>query len=188
MDVAFFLMSAGLLFTPGPTNTLLAMGGATSGLRRSWLLPPAELAGYFLAIHLLAFAVGPLVQAPSVQLLSRLGLALYLIWLAAQLWRSHAALLPHQTVTPARVFTVTLLNPKALVFAFVVLPPLAQGWSAALPSLAALAAMIVSASLCWIALGAAIARGRIMDTGWITRAGGGVLALFAILLALSALR
>jgi threonine/homoserine/homoserine lactone efflux protein len=188
MTLAFLLMSAGLLFTPGPTNTLLAVGGAMAGLRRSWRLPLAELAGYFLAIHLLAFAMGPLVQTPAAQLLLQLGLALYLLWLGLRLWRSHDETLPQQTVTPARIFTVTLLNPKALVFAFVVLPPLAQGWNAALPQLAVLEAMILVASTTWISLGAAIARGQIVHPHWIARAGALVLALFAILLALRALR
>ncbi len=164
------------------------MGGAEAGLRRSWALPPAELAGYFLAIHLLAFALGPLVQAPVMQMALRFGLALYLLWLGLRLWRSNNELLPQQTVTPAKVFIVTLLNPKALVFAFVVLPPLANAWTAALPQLAALAAMIVAASLSWISLGAAIARGKIVRADWIARAGAMVLAGFAVLLTLLALR
>ncbi len=188
MSLVFFLMSAGLLFTPGPTNTLLAVGGAMAGLRRSWLLPLAELAGYMAAIHLLAFALGPMVQATSAKILLRLGLGLYLLWLALRLWRSDAALLPRQTVTPTKVFIVTLLNPKALVFAFVVLPPLAGGWSAARPQLLALTAMILAASLSWIGLGAALAQGRMMHPRWIARVGAIVLAGFALLLALSALR
>lgn len=192
--LAFIALSAGLLFTPGPTNTLLAVGGAMAGamrrLGRSLWLVPAELAGYLVAIHLLSFVAGPFVeQSPQAQTALRLGLALYLLWLGFRLWSSQAELLPRQAVTPAKVFVVTLLNPKALVFAFVVLPPLAGGqWFAALPWLGGLCLMIVAASLTWIGLGAAIAGGRIVQPRLIPRTGGAVLALFALLLALSALR
>jgi threonine/homoserine/homoserine lactone efflux protein len=188
--LAFIAMAAGLLFTPGPTNTLLAVGGAMAGLRRSLWLMPAELAGYLIAIHLLGLVAGPFVQqSPLAQTGLRLGLALYLFWLAVRLWPSQSELLPRQAVTPAKVFVVTLLNPKALVFAFVVLPPLADGhWRAALPWLTGLCLMIVAASLSWISLGAAIAAGKVMQPRLIPRAGAVVLALFALLLALSALR
>lgn len=188
--LAFIAMAAGLLFTPGPTNTLLAVGGAMAGLRRSLRFVPAELAGYLLAIHLLGFVAGPFVQqSPQAQTALRLGLALYLFWLAFRLWTAQTELLPRQTVTPAKVFLVTLLNPKALVFAFVVLPPLAGGqWFAALPWLGGLCLMIVAASLTWITLGAAIAGGKILQPRLIPRVGGAVLALFALLLALSVLK
>jgi len=182
MTLAFFLMSAALLFTPGPTNTLLAVGGAGRGLRQSWALPLAELGGYFAAIHLLAFVAGPQVQAPLAQMLLRLVLALYLAWVALQLWRSTGTLLPERSVTPPQVFLVTLLNPKALVFAFVVLPSLAQGWHAALPQLVALAVMILMASLSWITLGAMLARGEILRPQLVPRAGAIVLAGFALVL------
>jgi threonine/homoserine/homoserine lactone efflux protein len=188
MTLAFFLMSAALLFTPGPTNTLLAVGGAARGLCHSWALPLAELAGYFAAIHLLAFMIGPLVQAPGMQMLLRLVLALYLLWIALQLWRSTGPLLPERAVTPAHVFLVTLLNPKALVFAFVVLPPLAAGWHAALPQLGALAVMILLASLSWILLGAMLGQGKILRPQQIPRAGAIVLTGFALVLLSGLLR
>jgi threonine/homoserine/homoserine lactone efflux protein len=188
MTLAFFLMSAALLFTPGPTNTLLAVGGAARGLRRSLALPLAELAGYFAAIHLLAFLAGPLVQAAWAQMLLRLALALYLFWVAVQLWRSTGSLLPQRTVTPAQVLLVTLLNPKAIIFAFVVLPPLVDGWPTALPQLIALAVMILLASLSWITLGAMLAQGRIVRPQLIPRAGAVVLAGFALVLLSGVLR
>ena len=187
----FVSLSLTLLLTPGPTNTVLAVGGATHGLRRALPLVPAELCGYLLAIHILAFSIGPFVQqAPLAQAALRLLLALYLLWLAVRLWRAGSPGLPQMAVTPARVFTVTLLNPKAMIFTFVILPPLAGGqWHAALPRLAALSAMIVLASLCWISLGAAIRDGRIVRISplLVRRAASVALLLFAVLVGLPGL-
>lgn len=52
----FAVLSAVILLTPGPTNTLLAAAGAARGFRRTWLLPLAESLGYALAVS--AFAAG----------------------------------------------------------------------------------------------------------------------------------
>ena len=186
----FITMSLGLLLVPGPTNTLLAVGGAATGLRRSWVLMPAALCGYLCAIHVLAFIAGPFVQgSPAVQLTLRIVLALYLLWLGVALWRSEVTALPTQAVTPGRVFLVTLLNPKALVFAFVVLPPLSEGrWMETTPWLAGLSVMIAISSLAWISLGAAIAGGRMLRpyARLIPRAGSVVLAAFAVVIVATA--
>ena len=184
--VLFISMSLALLLTPGPTNTLLLVGGATNGLKRSLWLPVAEMLGYLAAIHILAFSVGSFIhQSPLAQLLLRLALALYLIWLALGLWRSPQISLPEQVVTPGGVFLVTLLNPKALIFAFIIMPPLAAGrWAAALPYLAGLCGLILAASLCWINLGAAIRSGRILaiEPKIIRRLGSAVLIAFAVVI------
>ncbi len=185
----FISMSLALLLTPGPTNTLLLIGGATNGLKRSLWLPPAEMLGYLAAIHILAFSIGSFVhQSPVAQLTLRLVLALYLAWLALRLWRSPQTSLPEQVVTPGRVFLVTLLNPKALIFAFIIMPPLSAGrWAAAVPYLIALCGLIAAASLCWISLGAAIRSGRILAIGpkLIQRLGSIVLIVFAAVIGFS---
>lgn len=180
---SFILMSLALLLTPGPTNTLLFVGGATNGLRRSLGLPLAELFGYLTAIHILALSIGPfLQQAPMVQLVLRLALSLYLAFLAVKLWfmADHGA--GERVVTSPRVFLVTLLNPKALVFAFVVLPPVTFAtWPAALPYLIGLSGLILGASLCWISMGALLSDGRIaaVTPGIVRRLGAVVLLTFA---------
>jgi threonine/homoserine/homoserine lactone efflux protein len=180
----FISMSLALLLTPGPTNTLLLVGGATNGLKRSLWLPAAEMLGYLAAIHILAFSVGSFVQqSPVAQVALRLVLALYLVWLALRLWRSPQTSVPEQVVTPRRVFLVTLLNPKALIFAFIIMPPLDGGrWAAATPYLAGLCGLIAAASLCWISLGAAIRSGRILaiEPDIIRRLGSAVLIAFAV--------
>ncbi len=180
----FVSMSLALLLTPGPTNTLLLVGGAANGFKRSLWLPVAEMLGYLAAIHILAFSIGPFLQAsPAAQLVLRLALALYLAWLALRLWRLPQTGMPEQAVTPARVFLVTLLNPKALIFAFIIMPPLNGGrWAAAVPYLAGLCGMIASASLCWIALGAGSGRLLQIDPKLVRRMGSAVLIAFAVVI------
>jgi threonine/homoserine/homoserine lactone efflux protein len=186
--VLFVSLSLALLLTPGPTNTLLAMAGATDGLRSALPLMLAELLGYLLSIHILAYGIGPFVQsAPVAQIVMRLACALLLLTLAIRLWRTGVPLVTHQIITPRRVFTVTLLNPKALVFAFVILPHLSGRWFAHAPYLAGLCAMILGASLAWISLGEAIRGGRILRLSpqAIRKAGAAVLLVFAVLIASS---
>ena len=50
----FVLSILALLLTPGPTNTLLAVGAASAGFRRSLPLVLAELTAYLLVVAPLA--------------------------------------------------------------------------------------------------------------------------------------
>ena len=88
---------------------------------------------------------------------------------------------------PRRVFIVTLLNPKALIFTFVILPRLPGQWLAALPYLAGLCALIVAASLCWIGLGTGLGSGRLghISQQNIRRTGAVALAVFALVIVTS---
>lgn len=135
MDSGLFVAaSLSLLATPGPTNTLLATSGAGAGLRRSVHLLTAELGGYLLAIALLRSLLGPLITAtPLLGLTLRLTAALYLIYLAMTLWR-HGSRQMHDSapVTFSRVFVTTLLNPKAIIFAFTLLPSQIASWRCSL--------------------------------------------------------
>jgi threonine/homoserine/homoserine lactone efflux protein len=184
----FISMSLALLLTPGPTNTLLLVGGASRGIRRSVWLMPAELVGYLTTIHVLAFSVGAFIQhTPTAQILLRLVLSVYLALLAAKLWIASAAAPQEETVTPKRVFVVTLLNPKAMIFTFVVLPPLAGGhWFSALPYLALLSGLILAASFSWISLGAAMRASRsvIVNPALIRRFAAAALLIFATIISL----
>jgi threonine/homoserine/homoserine lactone efflux protein len=179
----FISMSLALLLIPGPTNTLLMVGGAINGLRRSLWLIPAELLGYMTTIHILAFSLGSFIQhTPKAQILLHFALSLYLALLAAKLWLAPAAGRQEETVTPKRVFLVTMLNPKAMILTFVVLPPLAGGhWLSASPYLALLSGLILAASFSWISLGAATRTGRIvnMNPQSIRRFAAVVLLVFA---------
>lgn len=190
--LAFFLACAAVLFVPGPTNTLLATSGAAGGFRRSLTLPLAELIGYSLAIWTLALLLAPLVNAsPLVSLMLRGACGAYLLWSAVHLWREgSSALTSAEPVSFRRVLLTTLLNPKAALFALVIIPHLGQrNFAAAAPYLGGHAAITVTASLTWIALGAAIgagARGHV-GAGLIRRVGASALGVFGILLSSSVL-
>ncbi len=180
--ITFVAGALSLLAVPGPTNTLLATAGAEVGRHKAMRLLAAELGGYILAIVLIRAALGPLIASvPALGVGLRAAVILYLLYLAAKLWRRGAQREDAATpITFARVFTTTLLNPKALVFALTLLP---QGKDIAgfLPWLAALAVQIVLVGFCWISLGATIGQGlegRVRPTlGY--RIGAVILALFA---------
>ncbi len=189
--IAFVLAALTLLATPGPTNTLLAMSGAAAGLRPSLRLLGAELGGYMISILTLSLVLGPLVRGnPLVAVVLKGLCALYLVFLAIKLWREGSSALVTSAPVPfRRVFTTTLLNPKAVIFAFLILPHLAdrrivQG----LPYLAGLCALIVMVGGSWIALGSVLQAGSggRLAGGLVRRVGAGALVVFAVVLSSSA--
>ncbi|MGY3603076.1 MULTISPECIES: LysE family translocator [unclassified Bradyrhizobium] len=158
--VTFVAATLSLLATPGPTNTLLATSGAGVGPCRSAHLLAAELSGYLLAIVLLRSILGPVIATvPEFGIGLRIAVVIYLIYLAAMLWRHGARQVGNAApVTFGRVFVTTLLNPKAIIFAFTILPS-AIGPLELLPWLAALAAQIVTVGAGWILLGSSLRHG-----------------------------
>jgi len=141
-----------LLAAPGPTNTLLATSGAAIGVRRSLPLLAAELSGYLLAIFLLRVLVGPLIAAvPAFGIALRIAAAIYLLHLAAKLWQhsGRQSIEASGSVTILSLFVTTLLNPKAIILTFSLLP----AW------LPALIVQIVVAGSAWITVGALVQRG-----------------------------
>lgn len=161
MDLfAFSLAALSLLATPGPTNTLLATSAAAAGARRSLRLLPAELAGYFVSILILRGLLGPIIAAsPVLKLALHAAVALYLVYLAAMLWQ-HGSREGDggRPITLLRIFLTTLLNPKAVIFAFTLLPD-GLGLLELRPWLTVLAVEIAAAGGCWIVLGSVLRRG-----------------------------
>jgi len=156
----FILASVSLLATPGPTNTLLATSGAAVGVQRSLPLLAAEVTGYLLSILILRALIGPLVASvPAFGLGRRTIVVVYLVVLAVDVWkRSPARDGESGPVTLSRVFVTTLLNPKAIIFAFTILPQEGDANFAALWH-AALALQIVVVGACWITAGATLRYG-----------------------------
>lgn len=78
-----------ILFTPGPTNTLLVSSGIQVGVRQSLRLIPAESFGYILSITLWGVVIGTVSsQFPIVPSLLKLLSAIYIIILAMKLWKT----------------------------------------------------------------------------------------------------
>ncbi|CAD6528337.1 hypothetical protein LMG27952_02194 [Paraburkholderia hiiakae] len=153
-----------VLLMPGPTNTLLAAAGLRQGVRRCAHLTAAELAGYLVSITLwgLCFthASHSLSWLPNVL---RVASSLYLAWLALRLWfTANSIETSAKGVVSARtLFSATVLNPKAILFAGSIFPPAAfasvMTW---LQAMAIFAVLLIPIGLTWIAIGAAPRNGR----------------------------
>jgi threonine/homoserine/homoserine lactone efflux protein len=187
---AFIAAVLALLLTPGPTNTLLAVGGASAGFRRSLPLILAEASGYLLTITPLVTFAGPYLAAhPLAASTIKLCSAVWVLLLAIRLWTTPPAATgtSPSLVTFRQVFITTVLNPKALIFGLVLIPhgPLA----AVLPWLGLFVIMVVSAASIWLSAGAAILY-RKRDAGFpplFSRIAAGAMLLFAASLAGSSL-
>jgi threonine/homoserine/homoserine lactone efflux protein len=174
----FLLAVATILATPGPTNTLMATSGATSGVRASLPLLVAEITGYLIAIVAVHFILGQVVRTyPAVGAALKIAVAIYLVWLAVKLWRRPLVLAASErAVTFANVFVTTLLNPKALIFALTVIPWDSTGlaWY-----FAGFAATVVAAGGGWIVLGSIVRGASGTRAGYIPKVASVVLLGFA---------
>jgi threonine/homoserine/homoserine lactone efflux protein len=187
---AFILAVLAILATPGPTNTLLATSGVVAGFRKSLPLIAAELAGYLISINVLALLIGPLVQgSPLISHALRLACGVYLAWVAWLLWKEGAAALKSdQPIHFRRVFITTLLNPKAIIFAFVIIPFLQEGRVIrALPYLAGFAGMVVMVAVGWISAGAMLQTAT-ERRNLARRVGAVVIGTFAVAISASAFK
>ena len=143
----------GLLLTPGPTNTLLALAAATQGCRSALRLLPAEVAGYLLTVTpLLIFGQKILASAPDLQTLVKIMAGLWVGVLAIRLWRPSQAGIDADGVTPGRVFLTTLLNPKGLLFGLLLFQAVQDGQGSQDPG--TLEGGILSVATVWVFLGA----------------------------------
>jgi threonine/homoserine/homoserine lactone efflux protein len=182
----FVLAVLTIVGMPGPSNALLATGGATDGLRRSLPLAPAEAAGYLVSMLTLGLALGPMVAtSPAVAGVLRAAVIAYLALLTARLWRRGGAIPTGgpvgPVVTPAQLFLTTLLNPKGMVLALGIMPfDAPRLW----PYLLGFLLLLAPTALGWIAIGALVGqaatdreRGRVVP-----RIGAAVTGAFAVLL------
>lgn len=178
---AFASAVLALLLAPGPTNTLMGLAAAQHGLPRVLRLLPAELAGYLAAVLPLAWlGAGLLSHVPLAAVALKLAAAAWVMALALRLWRAPRAGSDSGTITARRIWLTTLLNPKALVFGLVLLPPL-QDTSFA-PRLALFCLLVSAAALTWGAAGALIRRGGTRRLGQLQRLASLWLAVVAVTL------
>lgn len=148
----FVLAIVVLLFTPGPTNTLLWASGASVGVRRSLPLLLAELAGYLASILLVLLIYESILQrAPYVERVLAVAAGIYVCFLALKMWVRSAELAAGAELTRFRkVLIVTLLNPKSFVLALTIIP---TGHPYLHWYFVALSACIILIGLSWIVLG-----------------------------------
>lgn len=124
---AYLFACAALILTPG-AGTLSVLGARAHCGKRAGLMAIAGLAcgDLILVVAVSAGLAGVLQQWPAAQLLLRWAGALYMLWLAATLWRPTATA---SAATAHHVFRhsllLTLLNPKAILFFAVFFPPFA---------------------------------------------------------------
>ena len=178
-----------VLIMPGPTNTLLATAGLRSGIRRSAHLTAAEFAGYLASIscwgYFLSHAATSLTWLPT---LLRIASSLYLAYLSVRMW--HAAdsfsSSAQGTIGVRVLFTATLLNPKAILFAGTIFPVAAfESLAAYLEAMAIFTSLLVPIGLAWIAFGAELGSGRLMriSPARVQRCASIILAAFSLSLA-----
>lgn len=158
MTASLMLAIALLLLTPGPTNTLLAIGGASAGFRRSLPLILAENLGYLVTIvPLVAFAGPFLAGHPVAASVLKLCSAAWVTMLALKLWVTPLGEVGERAlVTFRQVFVTTMLNPKALIFGIVLLP--AATFAETLPRLGVFAVIVAFVASFWLSAGASILR------------------------------
>jgi threonine/homoserine/homoserine lactone efflux protein len=160
------LGTAIVLFLPGPTNTLFATAGLTRGVRHSAHLIGAEFAGYLVAIsvwgYVLSHAAASLAWLP---VFLRLASSVYLAYLAVRMWQTANAFPSEtqRTIGLRTLFTATLLNPKAILFAGTIFPAVAfQSTAAYLEAMTIFTILLIPSGFAWIAFGAALGSGRLV--------------------------
>jgi len=179
-----FDLAVALLFAvPGPTNALIAVAGAHRGVRALPAAVGAALVGFVVAVGALIGVAGPYVAArPALGLALRVACALLLARSARRLWRTAGAGAGGRDAAgSAAVLATTLVNPKGLIFAFAIFPPLAgAGETAAVFGRFAAVAVVVMSL--WGLAGAALGQGagRRLGMKTVDRVGAATLAAFSL--------
>ncbi|OCO98210.1 MULTISPECIES: threonine transporter RhtB [unclassified Ensifer] len=153
--LAFSFAALILLATPGPTNTLLWLSGASAGFRRSLPLLAGELGGYLAVIIPAVALLAPFLAAhPQLGLALRLIASAWVLYLAYALWTTDAERSEGIVISVRQVFVTTLLNPKALIIALVLLPQ--TGLAAVSPWIAGFSLLVLAVGSTWIGAGAVL--------------------------------
>jgi threonine/homoserine/homoserine lactone efflux protein len=115
-----------LLMMPGPTNTLLLSSGLQVGVRKTLPLVAGEALGYVTAISLWGFFLLTFVAADAPWILHAVKLlcSAYILWLAVRMWMQTRLIDENSggPVSMKEIFLVTVMNPKALLFASTLFP------------------------------------------------------------------
>ena len=125
--LAFALASAVLVAIPGPTVLLVVSFALGQGKRSALATVPGVALGDLIAMVVsMAGAGAVLATSAAAFTLLKLAGAMYLIWLGIGLWRAAPQALSVKPATGRRLFrdsfTVTVLNPKGIVFFIAFVP------------------------------------------------------------------
>ena len=185
---AFGLWVLLILITPGPTNTLLALGGTLDG-PKALRLVAAELAGYLVSIGILTFLILTIPSVKQALPLLRFACGLFVIGLTVRTWRG-PDLNGHtdaSSVTFLEVLVTTILNPKGLIFAIQIFPSGGvTRFDETLPYFGVFALICLAVGSLWALLGCLV-RIQLADSPWLRRVGAVVLAGFGLLLVTNAI-
>lgn len=124
----FVLALIAVLMIPGPSNALLASSAHHHGIWRTVRFLPAQLVGYFYGIALWGLVIhltDPIWPA-FIHLLHVLAVG-YVFWLAMKLWKTetlHEHSQQHTVIRTQHIFWGSLKNPKAILIATAILPPM----------------------------------------------------------------
>lgn len=177
-----------LLATPGPTNTLMALGGYARGWARALPLIGGELAGYLVVIVPVATLAAPFFDAyPQASLWAKFLAGAWVLYLSYRLWMSEKREREGGEISVRQVFVTTILNPKALIIAIVIMPH--GGMATLLPWLGLFAALVLSAANGWLLFGTLMRRTERFEVkpAVVHRVAAACLLLFAIILASSSI-
>ena len=165
--VAFLLITAVLVITPGPIVTLVIATGAREGTRAALITVVGTTLGNAVLLAAIAFGLSWVVRNAVMlfEVLRWIGAA-YLIWLGIQAWRhagetGAAAPPPRGRLHVWRGFAVALSNPKSIAFFTAFLPQFVDPALPVEPQLALMCAVsVVLAAFTDTAWAAAAGLGR----------------------------
>lgn len=187
--VQFILAIMLLLGTPGPTNTLMALGGYARGWVMALPLILGELGGYLLVIVPVATLAAPFFEAyPQASLWAKLLAGTWVLYLSYRLWTADRKEGTAAEISVRQVFVTTVLNPKALIIALVIMPH--AGLIELMPWLGLFALLVLIAANGWIAFGSLMRHTERFEIKpvLVQRVAAACLLLFAMILASSSIQ
>ena len=197
--LAFVAAASVLLVFPGPTVLMVIGYGLAEGRKSVWSLVAGVCLGDAVACAGSLAGLGALLSASAAAftVVKTIG-AVYLVWLGIGMLRSgNLAAVPAPSPAGRKLvhaFTVTVLNPKTILFFVAFLPQFVSPQAPALPQLALLGTTFVLLGVVnttAYALLAGSIGGRIRDprfVGTLRRVGGGSLIGAGVLTAVAAKR
>jgi threonine/homoserine/homoserine lactone efflux protein len=197
--LAFVAAASVLLVFPGPTVLMVIGYGLAEGRKSVWSLVAGVCLGDAVACAGSLAGLGALLSASAAAftVVKTIG-AIYLVWLGIGMLRSgNLADIPAPSPAGRKLvhaFTVTVLNPKTILFFVAFLPQFVSPQAPALPQLALLGTTFVLLGVVnttAYALLAGSIGGRIRDprfVGTLRRVGGGSLIGAGVLTAVAARR